>query len=54
MAPEPAVEPLAEYLASHSSYKVQVSEFTMIACRSPLALLPPSMGVSGPNGYLPR
>src|SRR5215472_17352690 len=26
----------------------------MIACRSPVALLPPSMGVSGPNGYGPR
>src|SRR5271154_4397377 len=53
MAPDPAVEPEAEYWASYSSYRVQLEESTMMAWRSPLAFCPPSMGVSAPNGYGP-
>src|SRR5438128_1726267 len=32
---------------------MQVVLLTMIACRSPPAFLPPSISVSGPNGYGP-
>jgi hypothetical protein len=53
MAPEPAVEPFAEYCASHSSYSVQVRGSTMMACWSPPEFAPPSIGVLGPKGYGP-
>src|ERR1017187_1944413 len=53
IAPEPAVDPCAEKRASHISYSVHESLLTMIACRSPPAFWPPSIRVSGPNGYGP-
>jgi hypothetical protein len=50
IAPDPAVEAPVRYRAFHSSYSVQVDELTMMACRSPVAFGPPSIGVVAAKG----
>src|SRR5579875_3095797 len=54
VAPEPAVQPLLVSRVFHVSYSRQVALSTTMACRSPPALRPPSIFVSGPSGYRTR
>ena len=53
MAPESAVQLEACGNASYSSYRMQLVVSIAIACRSPVELLPPSIGAFSGTAYGP-